>query len=193
MNRRNRAVRNIGLAGLIAGCLTVALVAGSVATAAQPARGGGKKPTRIWIKSGKSEKDLRFKGPETIKQGTDLQVINDTNPKKVGPHTFSIVKRKFLPSTKKQIKKCFSPAGICLPIAVAHEFDPATGKIGKRTVDAGNTGWDKAFTMKHVGDSWYTEGKNNRQTREVSAKPGTKLFYMCAVHPWMQGKIKVVK
>ena len=192
MKKSNRAVRNIGLAGLIAGCLTVALVSSSVGTAAQPARGGGKKPTRIWMKSGKSEKDLRFKGPETIKQGTDLQVINDTNPKKVGPHTFSIVKRKFVPSSSKQINKCFSK-GICGPIAIAHEFDPSTNKINKRTVEVGNTGWDKAFSAKHVGDSWYTEEKNNRQTREVSAQPGTKLFYICAVHPWMQGKITVVK
>src|SRR4051794_11560594 len=97
MKRRNHAVRTVGLAGLIAACLTVALVGSGIAAAAQPAR-AGKKPTRIWIKSGKSEEDLRFTGPSTIKQGTDLQVINDTNPKKVGPHTFSIVKRKFLPS-----------------------------------------------------------------------------------------------
>lgn len=187
MKRRNRALRNMGWAGLIAACLAVALVGSSVAAAAQ----GGKKPTRIWMES--TKKDLFFKGPSTIKQGTDLQVINDTNPKKVGPHTFSIVKRKFVPSTKKQMKNCFSPKGICLPIAIAHEFDEQTGKVNKRTVEVGDTGWDKAFSMHHFGDSWYTEEKNNRQTRKVSAKPGTKLFYICAIHPFMQGKITVVK
>ncbi len=27
--------------------------------------------------------------------------------------------------------------------------------------------------------------------RQVTARPGTKLFYLCAIHPWMQGKIVV--
>ena len=25
----------------------------------------------------------------------------------------------------------------------------------------------------------------------VTAKKGTTLYYLCAIHPWMQGKIKV--
>jgi hypothetical protein len=27
----------------------------------------------------------------------------------------------------------------------------------------------------------------------ISAKAGTTLYYFCAIHPWMQGKIKVIK
>jgi hypothetical protein len=26
----------------------------------------------------------------------------------------------------------------------------------------------------------------------VTAKAGTTLYFMCAVHPWMQGKVKVL-
>jgi hypothetical protein len=179
----------LGIATVVAGALVVAMIGGGVATAATPAR-GGKKPTRIRMES--SKKDLYFRGPATIKRGTDLQIVNHTNPKKVGPHTFSIVKRKFVPSSKKQIRHCFD-RGICASIAAAHEFDEKTGKVNRRTVEVGSTGWDKGFTDKHFGDSWYTEAKKNRQTRKVTAKPGTKLFYICAVHPFMQGKITVVK
>ncbi len=34
----------------------------------------------------------------------------------------------------------------------------------------------------HKSTSWF-----------VSAKAGTTLYYFCAIHPWMQGKIKVIK
>jgi len=170
--------------------LGTALLAAGLISGGLAATAGAAKPTRIRMEV--TKKDLVFKGPSTIERGTDLQVINETNPKKVGPHTFSIIKRKFLPETNKQYKNCFA-TGICGPIALAHEFDDVTGKIGRRTVEVGKTGWDKPFSEKHTGDSWYTEGKNNRQTRKISAEPGTKLFYFCAVHPWMQGKITVVK
>jgi hypothetical protein len=185
MRQRSKA----GIAGFAAAFIAVGMMGSGLAMASGPAR-GGQKPTRIRMEA--SKKDLYFKGPSTIKQGTDLQVINDTNPKKVGPHTFSIIKRKFLPSSKNQMKHCFDK-GICGAVAAAHEFDEMTGKIGRRTVEVGDTGWDRSFTDKHFGDSWYTQEKNNRQTRTVSAKPGTKLFYICAVHPFMQGKITVVK
>lgn len=36
-------------------------------------------------------------------------------------------------------------------------------------------------------------GPHKTATWLVSAKPGTTLYYFCAVHEWMQGKIKVIK
>ena len=177
-----------GILGVAGAALAIALLSGGVASAHDSAR--AVKPTKIKMKV--DGREPIFSGPATIEQGTDLQVVNRSDPKKVGPHTFSIVKRKFLPTTKKEGKQCFSK-GICGPIAVAHEFDPGTGKVGKRTVEIGKSGWDKAFSLDHPGDSWYTGKENQQQTRTVSAKPGTKLFFICAVHPFMQGKITVVK
>jgi plastocyanin len=66
-------------------------------------------------------------------------------------------------------------------------------KIHKPKVDVGKTGWDKSFGK--TGDSWFTgeKRKGTKNTRKVSAAVGTTLYFMCAVHPGMQGKIKVVE
>jgi hypothetical protein len=45
-----------------------------------------------------------------------------------------------------------------------------------------------------VGDSWFT-GEKKRGTsieQPVSATAGTTLYFMCAIHPFMQGSIEVV-
>ena len=47
----------------------------------------------------------------------------------------------------------------------------------------------KSFGKK--GDSWFTPDKGTKQSRKVSAKAGKTLYFFCAVHPFMQGKIKV--
>ena len=143
---------------------------------------------------GKKEKDLAFAGPDTIKAGKNLKIENSTNPKQVGPHTFSLVEKKLLPKTEKEMKNCFSPGAICLAIAIAHEFDPETEEINKQDVEVGKDGWDTPFDSADEGaegDSWYTETKDETTKRKVKAKAGTKLTYFCAVHPWMVGTVKV--
>jgi hypothetical protein len=35
------------------------------------------------------------------------------------------------------------------------------------------------------------KGPHKSETVVVSAPPGTRLYFMCAIHPWMQGKIVV--
>ena len=130
-----------------------------------------------------------FTGPKRISQGARLTVVNRSSPKKIGPHTFSLVKPALIPKTKKARKACFD-GNICLTIALAHEFDPETEKIGKNSVEVGGKGWNKSFGKK--GDSFYTEVKGGKQTRRVTAPVGTTLTYFCAVHPGMKGKIKVV-
>jgi len=143
---------------------------------------------------GKKEKDLAFEGPDTVKAGKNLKVENLTSPKKVGPHTFSLVEKKLLPKTDKEMKNCFAPGAICLAVAIAHEFDPETEEINKQNVEAGKDGWDTPFDSAKegaTGDSWYTETEDEKTKRKVTAKAGTKLTYFCAVHPWMKGTIKV--
>jgi len=143
---------------------------------------------------GKKDKDLAFSGPDTIEAGKNLKIKNLTKPKKVGPHTFTLVEKKLVPKTNKEIKNCFSPGQICMAVAFAHEFDPETEQIGKQNVEAGKDGWDTPFDSVDedaTGDSWYTETQDEQTKRKVKAKAGTKLTYFCAVHPWMTGTIKV--
>jgi hypothetical protein len=137
-------------------------------------------------------KRLSFDGPDTVVKGQELRIVNDTSPRKVGPHTFSLVKQSLLPDTPKEFKQCFTPGKICMKIALAHKLNPKTEEIGKTVVDAGVKGWNRSFTKRQNGDSWYTEKKGGSTSRRVSASAGTTLRFLCAVHPDMQGEIKVV-
>lgn len=132
-----------------------------------------------------------FEGPKTVTQGDTLKIVNSTDPKKVGPHTFSLVKKGTLPKTAPARKSCFAPKHICLSIAEWHKFNPKTEKIGLNPVKAGPAGWSTAGDNAKKGDSWFTEKKGETFEQQVTAKPGD-LYYICAVHAWMQGKVKVV-
>ena len=44
---------------------------------------------------------------------------------------------------------------------------------------------------KTAGDSAFFAPDQKTFSFKVTAKAGSKLFYFCAVHPWMQGKITV--
>jgi plastocyanin len=137
-------------------------------------------------------KRLLFAGPETVIKGQELEIVNNTSVRKVGPHTFSLAKKSVLPDTAKEFRECFTPGKVCMDIANAHKFNPRTEKIAKPVVDAGAKGWNRSFRNDRSGDSWYTETKDESFTRRVTASAGTTLRFICAIHPDMQGKIKVV-
>lgn len=175
------------LAGAAAGALAVGLAGGPAVFAQDPQP---VEPATITMKmKGKSPV---FDGPDTVQTGQPLKIVNATSPRKIGPHTFSLVRPNLLPKTAKQFKNCFTPKRICMRIALAHKFNPKTEKIGKQLVDPGAKGWSKSFTKKAKGDSWYTETKDETFTANVSASAGKTLSFLCAVHPDMQGEIEVV-
>src|SRR5262249_54685574 len=120
---------------------------------------------------------------------------NETNPRQVGPHTFSLVEKGLLPKTKTAEKKCFTPKHVCMSIALWHGFNPKTEKITVNPVKAGPPGWSTMGNNSgQKGHSWFT-GETKRGThisQVVSAKAGTTLYFMCAIPPWMQGSIEVL-
>lgn len=134
---------------------------------------------------------MGFFGPKTVHEGEELRVVNDTMPSMVGPHTFSLVTKSSLPKTSKQRKECFTPGKICMGIAgwygLKGEEEPK-----KPLVKAGKEGWDTMGTVKKKGDSYFFGKKGESFEQVVSAKAGTTLYFMCAVHAWMQGSIKVI-
>ena len=139
-----------------------------------------------------SKGKLKFSGPESIIAGEKLEIVNKTNPKQVGPHTFSLVTKGSLPKTRKAMNGCFAPKKICLAIAQWHGFNPKTERISKNLVKAGPAGWSTmGDATGKKGDSWYTEKKGATLSQAVTAAPGTTLTYICAVHPEMQGELKV--
>lgn len=179
------ALRALILAAPLAVIASVVLAPGLAAAAVTPT--GVTDTIHIELTKGK----LKFVAPETVTQGDQLEIVNDTNPKQVGPHSFSLVTKGSLPKTGPARKNCFTPKHICLSIAKWHGFDPKTEQITVDPATAGPEGWSTMGSTSKKGDSWFTEKKGDSLAQLVSAQPQT-LYFMCAVHPWMQGKIKVV-
>ncbi|HEY2054064.1 MAG TPA: hypothetical protein VGH14_09035 [Solirubrobacterales bacterium] len=135
---------------------------------------------------------LTFVGPETVTEGDELEIVDKTNPQKVGPITFSLVRRGYLPKTRHAQALCFTPGHICWSIA---EWQGVHGE-GVPTInpaEAGLPGWDTMGTTDAPGDSWFSgTERGGRLAQEVTARAGTRLWFMDAIHPWLRGTIKVL-
>jgi len=185
---RSARLRALFAAAPVAALLVALLASGSAGAAETPASPTEKAVIDMVLKG----KKLSFEGPETVFEGQELEVFNDTNPRQVGPHTFSLVEKGTLPKTKQAENSCFTPGHICMSIAKWHGFNPKTEKISVNPAKAGNAGWSTMGSPSKKGDSWFTGEKPGTSISQiVSANTGT-LYFMCAIHPWMQGKINVV-
>jgi plastocyanin len=132
------------------------------------------------IEPGESVTDNQHFAPQSIevKSGATVKLANKA--KTADPHTISLVKKSQQPKT---VAKAFNCAP-CNAILGAHEVNEQTGEVGKPVVDAGQPGFDAP------GDSMVINPKG-KISFKVTAKKGTTLYYLCAIHPWMQGRIKV--
>jgi len=134
----------------------------------------------------------RFIGPKTVVQGEQLRVVNETPGKKMGPHTLSLVEASTLPKTPSARKQCFTPDHICMAIAKWHGVK-GNGPPTINPAEAGLAGWDTEGSPSKKGDSWFTGSKKGTSFEQVvSAEAGETLHFICAIHPWMQGSVKVV-
>jgi hypothetical protein len=138
---------------------------------------------------------LRFEAPKTIYAGEELEVVNQTNPKQVGPHTFSLVTQASLPKTRKAQQQCFTKGHICKSIAIWHGVK-GNGPVKKNPATAGAEGWDTLGSTTVKGDSWFTGNKAGTSfaqpvTVDTSAGP-SRIYFLCAIHPEMQGSINVL-
>lgn len=185
-----RNLPRCGLAATVAGALALGLVGGPAASAGSDS-GAAKATATINIKS--DGMVVFFEGPAEVVAGQPLKIVNRTMPSTFGGHTFSLVEKKVIPRTANEHFECFVPGHICRDVAVAHKFDMKTQKITRAVARARKRGWDKMFTKRAKGDSWYTEKHRGSFSQKVTAKPGTTLYFMCAVHTGMRSQIKVVK
>ena len=107
-----------------------------------------------------------------------------------GPHTFSVVSKVDLPRTVSQINNC----KICLTLAKEHGANPGSNAPPKFAYVENGTGTNTPPNVDRPGDSAFIPPKQKAKvTLKVTAKPGTTLYFMCAVHPWMQAKLIVQK
>ena len=180
---------------LLIGAMALALTASG--TGAAVAAKSGPPPKRatvnavqkVQFKINRYVKDaLRWqKDTYQVRSGGTLHIVNKADD---GPHSLSIVAKKDLPRTVKQINEC----SICQTIGQEHGADPNSDapptftytNDGVGTNDASVVGFNKP------GDSVFIAGKPGSSADvKVTAKKGTKLFFMCAIHPWMQAKVIV--
>jgi hypothetical protein len=182
-------------AGILAALTAFAVLcvsAAALASAAPTAEQSGTAPT-VFIKDGKE--GLRFVAPKTIASGEELAVVNTTDPHKVGPHTFSLVTKGSLPKTAKARQLCFTPKHICKAIAIWHGVK-GNGPVKVNPVDVGPAGWSTSGSVTKTGDSWFTgekPGTSIVQTVSVDTSAGaSRIYFLCAIHPWMQGSINVI-
>lgn len=147
----------------------------------------------VYIKDGKG--GLRFVAPKTIYTGEELTVLNQTNPYQVGPHTFSLVTKSSLPKTPQARRLCFTPQHICKAIAAWHGVK-GNGPVKTNPAEAGAEGWDTLGSVTKKGDSWFTgekPGTSFAAPVSVDTSAGaSRIYFVCAIHAWMQGSINVL-
>jgi hypothetical protein len=134
----------------------------------------------------KINKRAQFTSNEKFTPGTVLILSGGTltlRNKSPEPHTFSIAAKKDIPHSRRALDNCGSPGTICDTVNTAHQVGP-DGNPAKPVVDVGAPGIDQA------GDS-IVENPKSSQKVNVSAKKGTTLYFVCAIHAWMQGKLRV--
>ncbi len=123
---------------------------------------------------------MRFnKDRVTIRSGGTLTLRNRTE----APHTFSLVKRSDLPRNFAQMEKCFEPGGACADIAAGHGVTSPEAEPTNPLVEAGAAGFDVA------GDSAIF--MQDPLKLKITAEKGSNLSYICIIHPWMQGRVRV--
>lgn len=165
----------------------------ALAASAFGARGGDKGPgkAKIVIKGTETFKRNAYikdsahfvAGTLAIRSGGTVTLTNTTDE----PHTFSIVKPSQLPRTVKQIQEC----GVCGEIAKSHgvnpEGPPLSGPPPIPLVNVGPEGFDEPGDSIAINP----KGHGGHVTFKLTASAGTTLNFICAIHPWMQGRILV--
>jgi plastocyanin len=123
--------------------------------------------------------DQRFTpANRVVRSGGTVRLTNKA--KTEDPHTLSIVKKSDLPKTAAQALNC-EPCG---PIFASHG-DPESADF-KPLVDVGAAGFDQP------GDSIFIPPGGGGTIRfDVTAAKGKSLYYLCLIHPWMQGRLRV--
>ncbi|MGA8745993.1 MAG: hypothetical protein WB507_09020 [Solirubrobacterales bacterium] len=172
--------------------LGAALVVPALASGSGGAAASSAIPT-IYIR-GATLNSLRFVGPKKMAEGEELQIVNQSNVRKVGPQTFTLVEASEIPKTKKQRESCMKRGQICKAIIGWHGIHGTKAKTNP--VEAGLEGWGTEGTKRSKGDSWYTGTQPNASFSQVmSAGAGfvpITLTFMSAFDPALHGKITVM-
>lgn len=123
----------------------------------------------------------------TVPSGGTVHIVNMAADE--GPHTFTVVAKKDRPTTGLQIVNC----KICQILGKAHGADPNSNAPPKFQYLENGVGQSTPPSVDKPGDSGLTgKGKKGESIDlTVTAPAGTKLYFMCLIHPWMQAELDV--
>lgn len=132
------------------------------------------------FKPGKSVTDNQRFQSRTVqaKSGGTISFVNKA--KTQDPHTISFV---------NTLPKSFD-CEECGAIEESHALDPNTGEPTQPVVDGGD-GFNTAGDSIVVAPPGAPQGASGEIN--ITAPAGSTLKFMCIIHPWMQGKLKVTK
>jgi hypothetical protein len=177
----------------MAATAALGLAAAGVGTAAAaPKKNELRIVGGVVVKPGKFVMDNQRFAPVKAKIRSGANVTLRNRAKTQDPHTISFVKKAFLP-------KQFETAALG-PLMAAHQVDPENEEAppgvlivdnGQPLAEGATLGVDTMGDDKTAGDSAFIAPGQKTFSFKVTARAGSKLFYFCAVHPWMQGKITV--
>ncbi len=146
----------------------------------------GASPTTVAVRGGERfvpnamiQSTFRFSpGPISVSHGQEITWVDEGQV--ADAHTITVVAH--LPATLEEVFGCQEPGQPCADALAAHLPDPNGEPIP--VVNVEGPGLDAP------GDSLllFPDGSISAV---VSAPAGTTLFYLCAIHPWMQGTITV--
>ena len=121
-----------------------------------------------------------------VHSGDTVNVVNKS--KTEDPHTLTFVEKAFLPTGFESAAGelalgAHAPNGDAPPFfAKIDDGAPAADQTAPLAVNT-------LGTATTVGDSEFLAGPSTSFV--VTAAAGSKLYYFCIIHPWMQGKILV--
>jgi plastocyanin len=124
-------------------------------------------------------------GTVTVKSGGSITF--EYGDKQMEPHTLTIVPKSQLAKTAAEAERCaacrYATPHLKNPKAMPGPDNPIVHWV----LDKGRPGLDT------VGDSIAIQPDRAHKsiTVKVTARPGTTLYFFCAPHPWMQGRIVV--
>lgn len=172
-----------GLAVLV----TAALVVPAFAASSAPERTTLKTIGKITFRANRGISDSMHFNRDVVRVQSGGKIVLVERTKQA--HTFSLVRRGEVPGSLREVENCFG-RGPCDEIAVAHgAINPDTGEEQDPTTPLVNVGKEG---FNEPGDSVLIP-PSGRATVKVSAAAGTTLHFICAIHPWMQGKVKVAR
>lgn len=176
-------------AGAVALVVATAGTGASLAAgAAAPKRANVKIVTTLKVKVNRYIQDgLRFqKDVYAVRSGGSVRIVNAAGDE--GPHTFTIVRKKDLPRTPRKILNC----SLCDKLGQAHGADPNSDAPPKFLFLENGVGTTTSPNFDRPGDSAFVgPNKGDAVTVKVTARKGTKLNFLCLIHPWMQSRIIV--